>query len=102
MDPAAFHQVLSNALLNISCRRTGNNFPETYDSIKHHSLTVKLFNERIPDFKSATLDGFIGAIIGFACYHVSYTSVLGLDDKQFYHVSTGHRWCTGAIINSGD
>lgn len=71
MDPAAFHQVLSDALLNISARRTENNFPETYDSMKHHTLAVKLVNECISDLNSATSDGLIGALIGFACYHVS-------------------------------
>jgi hypothetical protein len=45
MDPAAFHQVLSNALLNISGRRTENNFPETCDSRRHHALAVTLINE---------------------------------------------------------
>ncbi|KAE9372193.1 hypothetical protein N431DRAFT_375200 [Stipitochalara longipes BDJ] len=71
MDPAAFHQVLSNALLNISCRRTETS-PETNDCIKHHALAVKSVNERITDPNFTISDGFIGAIIGFACYY-SYT-----------------------------
>jgi len=69
MDPAAFHQVLSNALLNISCRRSENS-PETNDCIKHHALAVKSVNERITDPNFTISDGFIGAIIGFACYYV--------------------------------
>jgi hypothetical protein len=46
VDPAAFHQVLSNALLNMSSRRAENNTRETNDCIKHHALAVKLVNER--------------------------------------------------------
>jgi len=69
MDPAAFHQVLSNALLNISCRRADIS-PETNDCMKHHALAVKSVNERITDPKLSISDGFIGAIIGFACYYV--------------------------------
>jgi hypothetical protein len=70
MDPAAFHQVLSNALLNISCRRTEGPSQETNECIRHHALAVKSVNERISDHNFAHSDGFIGAIIGFACYYV--------------------------------
>jgi hypothetical protein len=70
LDPAAFHQVLSNALLNITSRCAENNTRETNDCIKHHALAVKLVNERISDKQFAISDGFIGAIIGFACYYV--------------------------------
>lgn len=70
MDPAAFHQVLSNALLNISCRQTEGPSRETNDCIRHHSLAVKSVNERITDPNFAASDGFIGAIIGIACYYV--------------------------------
>jgi hypothetical protein len=38
--------------------------------MKHHTLAVKLVNERISDLNFATSNGLIGALIGFACYHV--------------------------------
>lgn len=72
MDPAAFHQVLSNAMMNLALRRARANGSETYDSMKHHALAVRLVNQRIRDRTSATSDGFIGALVGFACYHVSF------------------------------
>lgn len=72
MDEAAFHQVLSNALLNISCCRSAGAKMETYDAMMHHALAINSINERIQDVKTATSDGFIGAVVGFMCYH-SYT-----------------------------
>lgn len=62
MDEAAFHQVLSNALLNISCRRTTGAQMETYDAMRHHALAILSINERIHDIETATSDGFIGAV----------------------------------------
>lgn len=69
MDEAAFHQVLSNALLNISCCRSAGAKMETYDAMMHHALAINSINERIQDVKTATSDGFIGAVVGFMCYH---------------------------------
>jgi hypothetical protein len=70
MDPAGFRQVLSNALLNISCRRTDGPSQETNNFIRYHALAVKSANERISDDNFAISDGFLGAVIGFACYYV--------------------------------
>lgn len=73
LDPAAFHQVLSNALLNMNCHRSPHapHFPETYDTIKHHAMAIELANQRMSDMTYATSDEFIGVSIGFACYEVS-------------------------------
>src|SRR6187402_3359263 len=71
IGPAAFHQALSNALLNIACRRTTRDPSEYYDSMRHHAQAVQLVNEGMSDLSSATSDEFIGAVIGFACYQVS-------------------------------
>ncbi len=84
MDPAAFHQVLSNALLNITSRRAENNTRETNDCVKHHALAVKLVNDRITNKHFAISDEFIGAVIGFACYYVGNVKRLegsGADPK---------------------
>ncbi|CZR53949.1 uncharacterized protein PAC_03832 [Phialocephala subalpina] len=70
MDEAAFHQVLSNALLNISCRRSAGAKMETYDAMMHHTLAINSITGRIQDVEAATSDGFIGAVVSFMCYHV--------------------------------
>ncbi|KUJ08478.1 uncharacterized protein LY89DRAFT_724952 [Mollisia scopiformis] len=75
LDEAAFHQVLSNALLNIASRRPTGAQTETYDAMNHHALAINSINERIKDVKTATSDGFIGAVAGFMCYH-AYTGNL--------------------------
>ena len=72
LDPAAFHQVLSNAILNRVSRRPENNNSESYEAVKHHALAVKLVNQRITDVASSTTEGFVGAVMGFACYHVRF------------------------------
>jgi hypothetical protein len=70
LDSAAFHQVLSNTILNRLSRRPEDNSPESYESVKHHALAIKLVNQRIADPSSSTTEGFVGAVMGFACYHV--------------------------------
>jgi hypothetical protein len=70
VDPAAFHQVLSNALLNTSCHRTDGPSQKMNDFIRRHALAVKSVNERNGDYNFAVSDGFLGAVIGFACYYV--------------------------------
>ena len=72
MDPAAFHQVLSNAAMNLASLRASGNVPETLESLRHHARAVQLVNTRISNRSFATTDGLIGAVIGFACYSVSY------------------------------
>jgi hypothetical protein len=71
MDPAAFHQVLSNAALNLASLRAGRSVPENLESIRHHAKAVKLVTQRIANPKEAVADGLLGAVAGFSCYHVN-------------------------------
>lgn len=70
LGPAAFHQMLSNALLNIRCRRPIYDPSDNYESIKHHGIAVRIVKEGMSDPAVATSDAFIGAIVGLTCYHV--------------------------------
>ncbi|PVH77811.1 hypothetical protein DL98DRAFT_656527 [Cadophora sp. DSE1049] len=69
LGPAAFHQMLSNALLNIRCRRPTCTPSDTYESRRHHGIAVKIVKEGMSDPAVATSDAFIGAIVGLTCYH---------------------------------
>ncbi|KAH7413156.1 hypothetical protein BKA64DRAFT_346789 [Cadophora sp. MPI-SDFR-AT-0126] len=69
LGPAAFHQMLSNALLNIRCRRPTCTPSDTYESIRHHGIAVKIVKEGMSEPVVATSDAFIGAIVGLTCYH---------------------------------
>jgi hypothetical protein len=70
MDPAAFHQMLSSAYLNLASLRAGRCVLETLESMRHHAKAVELVAKRIADPKEAVTDGLLGAVGGFACYHV--------------------------------
>jgi hypothetical protein len=72
MGPASFNQVLSNASLNLAFLKNTNNPPETMESLKYHARAIQLVNERISKSKGPATDGIIGALVGFACYDVSY------------------------------
>ena len=75
MDPAAFHQVLSNAAINIASLRSAGESDtlESLEIIKHHAQAVESINKRISNVSTATTDGFLGAVVGLACYHVRST-----------------------------
>jgi hypothetical protein len=70
LDPTAFRQVLSNAIVNRASRHPKNNNPASYELMKHQTLAVKLVNQRITDLASSTTEGFVGAVMGLAYYHV--------------------------------
>ena len=74
LGPAAFHQMLSNALLNIRCRRPICDPSDNYESIRHHGIAVRIVKEGMSDPAVATSDAFIGAIVGLTCYHVRIRS----------------------------
>ncbi|KAG4444285.1 hypothetical protein IFR05_000260 [Cadophora sp. M221] len=69
LGPPAFHQMLSNALLNIRCRRPTCTPSDTYESIRHHAIAVKMVKDGMSDPAIATSDAFIGAVVGLTCYH---------------------------------
>lgn len=68
LHAASFHQVLSNAALNIAALRARKSIPEQKESMKHHTTALKLIAKDITDREQSIGDGVIGAIIGFACY----------------------------------
>ncbi|TAQ91467.1 hypothetical protein B7494_g162 [Chlorociboria aeruginascens] len=68
MDAASFHQVLSNAALDLMGLRKNSKIPETIESITHHSLAVKMVAQRVSSLNKATIDGVIAAISGICCY----------------------------------
>jgi hypothetical protein len=70
MDPAAFHQVLANSALSLSHLHAGERPPESFESISHHSLAMKLVNSRMSDSTFVKSDGLIGAVFAFCCYYV--------------------------------
>ena len=83
MDPASFNQVLSNAALNIVFLKSMNNPPETFETMKYHAKALKLVNQRIANARTAVADGMIGAVTGFACYHVRFSSAYKLTTADY-------------------
>jgi len=67
---SAFYQVLSNAALNIAALRANGTAPETKEAMMHHTKAVSLVARKVSHVNTATSDGVIGSIIGFACYSV--------------------------------
>ncbi|KAL3425983.1 hypothetical protein PVAG01_02774 [Phlyctema vagabunda] len=67
-DPACFHQVLSNAALNIASLRKNTRAPESFESIVHHTKAVSLVKDRLDDPSKLITDELISSIVGFACY----------------------------------
>jgi hypothetical protein len=74
LDPATFHQVLSNAALNLASLRAKRWVPETLESMRYHAKAVRSINRRIGNRRDALSDGLLGAVIGFACYYVNFIS----------------------------
>ena len=75
-NAATFHQVLSNAALNIASLRVRGHTPETHDSMVHHTKAVTLVTQLISDSCFATSNGVIAAITAIACYAVRYSSLI--------------------------
>ncbi|KAK0127605.1 hypothetical protein ONS96_007131 [Cadophora gregata f. sp. sojae] len=69
LGPAAFHQMLSNALLNIRFRQPTCTPSDGCESMERHIMAVKIIKEAMSDQVVATSDAFIGAIVGLTCYH---------------------------------
>ncbi|KAH8593676.1 hypothetical protein B0O99DRAFT_208169 [Bisporella sp. PMI_857] len=68
IDAGGFHQLLSNASLNMAALRARGHEPETYESLIHHHQAVAIVAQKLTDPILATSDGILGAIVGFACY----------------------------------
>jgi hypothetical protein len=69
-DAATFHQVLSNAALNIAFLRARDGAPETYESLMHHTKAVMLAKQNMLDKRTAISDSVVASITAFACYSV--------------------------------
>lgn len=67
MDPAAFHQILSNAALHIS-RLHPQITQYAEDAAAFHVVAIRSVNERLQDTRSATTDGIMAAVTAFACH----------------------------------
>lgn len=76
MDAAPFHQVLSNAALNLASLQSRMHTPETRESMEHHTKAVNLVARRIAEKDAATSDAVVAAITAFACYSVSSSSLV--------------------------
>jgi len=72
-DAATFHQVLSNAALNIASLRGRESVPESRESIVHHTKAVMLVKQNMSNKLTATSDTVIASITAFACYAVRIT-----------------------------
>jgi hypothetical protein len=71
-DAAAFHQILSNAALNLASLRGRDYVPEIHESMLHHTKALNLVKQRMSSSTTATSDSVIAAITAFACYAVRY------------------------------
>jgi hypothetical protein len=69
-DAATFHQVLSNAALNLASLRARDLAPETHESMLHHTKAVMLLKNSLSNTRTATSDNVIAGITAFACYAV--------------------------------
>jgi hypothetical protein len=79
LHPASFHQVLSNAALNLAALRGKGSVREQEESLKHHTTALRIIAKDISDPEKSTSDGVIGAIVGFGCYSVSRFRYCSLD-----------------------
>lgn len=70
LDAAAFHQLLSGAAAYYNCLRTADLEPDTKESLAHHTHAIRIVNRHLANVETATSDGIIASIIGFACYYV--------------------------------
>ena len=89
-DAATFHQVLSNAALNMAALRSRDLAPEMHESMVHHAKAVTLVKKSMLDKQTATSDNVIAGITGFACYAVCEFS---LSPKSF--ILTQYLACYG-------
>ena len=78
LDAAAFHQLLSGAASYFNRLRSSSLELDPKESISHHALAIQLVNKNLARVETATSDGIISSIIGFACYYVrsSYSGSL--------------------------
>jgi hypothetical protein len=65
-DPAAMHQVLANAAIQMVGLRRDTQ--DTEKSLSYHVAAIHSVNRRLADASQSTSDGLLGAILG-----VSYT-----------------------------
>lgn len=77
-DAATFHQVLSNAALNLASLRARGRVPETHETMMHHTKAITLVKQKIANKITATGDNVIAGITAFACYavRISYYPIL--------------------------
>jgi hypothetical protein len=72
VNPASFHQVLSNAAINLAFLRGIRGASEQKESMLHHTTALSIAAKQMADSATSTSDGVLGAVIGFACYSVRY------------------------------
>jgi hypothetical protein len=72
LDPAVFHQVLSNTALYLATLHPMDcNMYETIESVEHHSYAVMLTNRKLGNLNTALSDdSIIGTVLGFSIYYV--------------------------------
>lgn len=97
MDAAAFHQVLSNAALNIACLQANELPPETHEAMMHHNKAVQMVMRKMSTLQTSTSDGVIGAIIGFACYAVRPPSLASQVKHLLTQVLVACPWYSGRL-----
>ncbi|CZT06079.1 uncharacterized protein RCO7_05141 [Rhynchosporium graminicola] len=63
---AAFHQLLSGAAIYFNNLYQGDGGKASGESLAHHAYSLQLVNDQMRNTESATTDGVISSIIGFA------------------------------------
>ncbi|KAL2067884.1 hypothetical protein VTL71DRAFT_15982 [Oculimacula yallundae] len=69
LDGAAFHQLLSGAATYFNNLRHGDGGQANGEFLAHHAYSLQLVNSQMREVETATTDGVISSIIGFACYY---------------------------------
>ncbi|CZT46217.1 uncharacterized protein RSE6_06618 [Rhynchosporium secalis] len=89
LDTAAFHQLLSGAAIYFNNLHQGDGGQASGESLAHHAYSLQLVNDQMRNTESATTDGVISSIIGFAA--TTYEKL----EKAFGGVERDHpstRW----------
>ncbi|KAH6715234.1 hypothetical protein BKA61DRAFT_574702 [Leptodontidium sp. MPI-SDFR-AT-0119] len=70
LDAASFHQLLSGAATYFNNLRHGDGGQANGESLAHHAYSLQLVNNQMRKPGTATTDGVISSVVGFACYYV--------------------------------
>ncbi|KAG4431587.1 hypothetical protein IFR05_012927 [Cadophora sp. M221] len=69
LDAASFHQLLSGAATYFNNLRHGDGGQANGESLAHHAYSLQLINSQMRKPGTATTDGVISSVVGFACYY---------------------------------